>query len=90
MIGQKQLISAESELSDASALEALGRGQSGTLGVLYDRDHSSVSSFVRRATNDASDAEDVVHATFMTAARAAGRFEGRMSLRRLLSSEGNS
>ena len=81
MIGQKQLISGEPELSDASALQALSQGQIGALGVLYDRYHSSVSSFVCRATNDASDAEDIVHATFMTAARAAGRFDGRMSCR---------
>jgi RNA polymerase sigma factor (sigma-70 family) len=69
------------ELSDASALEALSQGHIGALGVLYDRYQSSVSNFVRRATNDASDVEDVVHATFMTAAKAAGNFDGRQSCR---------
>jgi RNA polymerase sigma-70 factor (ECF subfamily) len=81
MIGQKQVISAEPEHSDASALHALSQGHIGALGVLYDRYHSSVSSFVCRATKDASDVEDIVHATFMTAARAAGSFDGRMSCR---------
>jgi RNA polymerase sigma-70 factor (ECF subfamily) len=49
--------------------------------VLYDRYQAAVSSFVRRATNDASDVEDIVHVTFMTAARAAGNFDGRQSCR---------
>jgi RNA polymerase sigma-70 factor (ECF subfamily) len=68
-------------LTDAAALEALSQGHISALGVLYDRYQAAVFSFVRRATNDASDAEDVVHATFMTAARAAGNFDGRQSCR---------
>jgi RNA polymerase sigma-70 factor (ECF subfamily) len=81
MIGEKRLISAKPEVTDASALHALSQGNIGALGVIYDRYHSCVSSFVGRATNDASDVEDIVHATFMTAARAAGSFDGRMSCR---------
>jgi RNA polymerase sigma-70 factor (ECF subfamily) len=81
MTPTKRTISEQAELSDASALQALSQGQIGALGVLYDRYHSSVSSFVRRATNDSSDVEDVVHATFMTAAKAAGNFDGRQSCR---------
>jgi RNA polymerase sigma-70 factor (ECF subfamily) len=81
MIAPKRVNSANSALSDAAALEALSRGQISALGVLYDRHQASVSSFVRRATNDASDAEDLVHVTFMTAARAAGNFDGRQSCR---------
>jgi len=77
----KRVSSANSALTDAAALEALSRGQISALGVLYDRYQASVSSFVRRATNDASDVEDVVHVTFMTAARAAGNFDGRQSCR---------
>ncbi len=69
------------ELSDAAALEALGQGNISALGVLYDRYQGAVSSFVRRATNDAADSEDLVHATFMTAARAATHFDGRQSCR---------
>jgi RNA polymerase sigma-70 factor (ECF subfamily) len=81
MNGKKQALTRSSELSDASALEALSQGHIHALGILYDRYQASVSSFVRRATNDASDVEDVVHATFMTAAKAAGNFDGRLSCR---------
>ncbi len=77
----KQALGASAELSDAAALAALSQGHIGALGVLYDRYQAAVSSFVRRATNDASDVEDVVHATFMTAARAASNFDGRQSCR---------
>ena len=65
----------------ASALETLSRGHISALGVIYDRYHSAVFSFVQRATNNASDAEDIVHATFLTAAKAAGNFDGRESCR---------
>jgi RNA polymerase sigma-70 factor (ECF subfamily) len=81
MTAPRRLNVANSALTDAAALEALSRGQISALGVLYDRYQASVSSFVRRATNDASDVEDVVHVTFMTAARAAGNFDGRQSCR---------
>ena len=69
------------ELSDAAAMAALGQGNISALGVLYDRYQGAVTTFVRRATNDAADAEDLVHATFMTAARAASHFDGRQSCR---------
>lgn len=72
---------AEPEESDAAALSALSQGHISALGILYDRYQAAVCSFVRRATNDASDVEDVVHATFMTAARAAANFDGRQSCR---------
>jgi RNA polymerase sigma-70 factor (ECF subfamily) len=81
MTAPKRASSASAPLSDASALEALSRGHISALGVLYDRYQASVTSFVRRATNDSSDVDDVVHATFMTAARAAGNFDGRQSCR---------
>lgn len=81
MSAQKRGSTAEPTLSDASALQALGRGQISALGVLYDRYQASISSFVRRATNDSSDVEDLVHATFMSAARAASNFDGRQSCR---------
>ena len=78
---QRRTSSANAEQSDVSALEALSRGQIGALGVLYDRHQASVTNFVRRATNDSSDVDDLVHATFMTAARAAANFDGRQSCR---------
>lgn len=69
------------ELGDAAAMAALSQGNISALGVLYDRYQEAVTSFIRRATNDAPDAEDLVHATFMTAARAAANFDGRQSCR---------
>lgn len=69
------------ELTDVAAMEALSQGNISALGVLYDRYQESITTFVRRATNDASDVEDLVHATFMTAARAALNFDGRQSCR---------
>ncbi len=81
MTGKRRTVAPNTELSDAAALEALSQGHISALGVIYDRYHAAVSSFVRRASNDASDAEDIVHATFMTAARAASHFDGRQSCR---------
>ena len=81
MTAPRRVQLAQGELTDAAALEALSQGHISALGVLYDRYQASVFSFVRRATNDASDVEDVVHVTFMTAARAASNFDGRQSCR---------
>jgi RNA polymerase sigma-70 factor (ECF subfamily) len=73
--------SAPSDLSDADAMLALSQGNISALGVLYDRYQETITTFVRRATNDAADVEDLVHGTFMTAARAALNFDGRQSCR---------
>ena len=81
MTHSKRALDSGAELNDASAMAALGQGNIGALGVLYDRYQESVTTFVRRATNDAADAEDLVHATFMTAARTAVSFDGRQSCR---------
>ncbi len=81
MTAPRRVQLAQAEVTDAAALEALSQGHISALGVLYDRYQASVFSFVRRATNDASDVEDVVHVTFMTAARAASNFDGRQSCR---------
>jgi RNA polymerase sigma-70 factor (ECF subfamily) len=81
MIRAGRAKSTDSELSDAEAMVALSQGNISALGVLYDRYQEAVTSFVRRATNDAADVEDLVHATFMTAARAALNFDGRQSCR---------
>lgn len=70
-----------SEPSDAAAMAALSHGNISALGVLYDRYQEAVTTFVRRATNDAADAEDLVHATFMTAARSAANFDARQTCR---------
>src|SRR5450432_2140067 len=81
MTAPRRVQLAQAELTDAAALEALSQGHISALGVLYDRYQASVFSFVRRASNDAHDVEDVVHVTFMTAAKAAANFDGRQSCR---------
>jgi RNA polymerase sigma-70 factor (ECF subfamily) len=67
--------------TDREALEALAQGEISALGIIYDRHRSSVVQFVTRAVSNHADVEDVVHATFMTAMKAAGSFDGRESCR---------
>jgi RNA polymerase sigma-70 factor (ECF subfamily) len=67
--------------SDAAALQAVAGGEISGLGVIYDRHQASVFRFVSRALNGSHDVEDLVHATFMTAAKAAATFDGRQSCR---------
>jgi len=57
----------------------LAAGESNALGALYDRYQARLRRFVARATADAEDVDDVVQATFLTAAKAAGRYDGRAS-----------
>jgi RNA polymerase sigma-70 factor (ECF subfamily) len=67
--------------TDSEALAALAQGDISALGTIYDRHRSSVVQFVARALNNRADVEDVVHATFLTAVRAARSFDGRESAR---------
>jgi RNA polymerase sigma-70 factor (ECF subfamily) len=67
------------ETSDAALMSRLARGESGALGELYDRHHAPIRRFVARATSDGGDVDDLVHATFLTAARNAARYDGRAS-----------
>jgi len=57
----------------------LAGGDSGALGELYDRYRERMRRFVARATADAEDVDDLVHATFLTAAKTAARYDGRPS-----------
>jgi RNA polymerase sigma-70 factor (ECF subfamily) len=59
----------------------VAEGQTSALAALYDRHHAFIRRFVARATNEAHDVEDIVHATFMTAAKAASSFDGRSNCR---------
>ena len=68
-------------LSDAAALSALSRGQIDALGCLYDRYSVAVYEFVRRATNDAHDVDDLVQATFLLAAKTATNHDGKQNCR---------
>jgi RNA polymerase sigma factor (sigma-70 family) len=62
-------------------MRELAGGEIGALGELYDRYHERVRRFVARATSDAYDVDDLVHATFLAAAKSAGRYDGRPSCR---------
>jgi RNA polymerase sigma-70 factor (ECF subfamily) len=66
---------------DPDVLRRLAAGDIGALGELYDRHHEAIRRFVARATCDAEDVDDLVHATFLEAARSAGRYDGRASSR---------
>ncbi len=70
--------------SDAELLARVTAGDLGPLGVLYDRHHESVLSFVARATAGGADADDITHETFLTLATIAHRYDGRASARPLL------
>jgi RNA polymerase sigma factor (sigma-70 family) len=66
---------------DPDILRRLAAGDIGALGELYDRYHEAIRRFVARATSDAEDVDDLVHATFLAAARSAERYDGRPSCR---------
>ena len=72
---------AVSQPTDPDILVRLAGGESSALGELYDRYHQPLRRFVARVTCDAEDVDDLVHATFLTAARCAGRYDGRPSCR---------
>jgi RNA polymerase sigma factor (sigma-70 family) len=67
--------------SDPELMQRLAAGQVGALGELYDRHRAPLRSFIGRATNDAYDVDDLVHATFLAAAQSAQRYDGRDSCR---------
>ncbi len=67
------------ERPDPEILRELAGGEIGALGELYDRYREPVRRFVARATSDAEDVDDLVHATFLAAAKSAGRYDGRPS-----------
>jgi RNA polymerase sigma-70 factor (ECF subfamily) len=68
-------------VSDADVLSRLAGGEIGALGELYDRYHETIRRFVARATSDAEDVDDLVHATFLAAAKSAAQYDGRASCR---------
>ncbi|MGA7119141.1 MAG: RNA polymerase sigma factor [Polyangiaceae bacterium] len=69
------------QTTDPELMRELAGGEIGALGELYDRYHERVRGFVARATSDAYDVDDLVHATFLAAAKSAGRYDGRPSCR---------
>ena len=67
--------------ADPELIRELAAGQLGALGELYDRHRAPLRSFIGRATGDAHDVDDLVHATFLAAAHSAQRYDGRASCR---------
>jgi len=66
-------------ISDQAALLELSQGQIGALGLLYDRYSEAVYEFVRRAANDQSDVDDIVQATFLSAAKTVASHDGKQT-----------
>jgi RNA polymerase sigma-70 factor (ECF subfamily) len=66
---------------DAEAMKRLAAGEISAMADIYDHHHTAVFDFVTRLTRDDPDVEDIVHATFLTAARRAGTFDRRVSCR---------
>jgi RNA polymerase sigma-70 factor (ECF subfamily) len=66
---------------DAELMQQLATGQLGALGELYDRYQAPLRSFLARATRDAHDVDDLLHAAFLAAAKSADRYDGRSSCR---------
>ncbi len=64
-------------VSDTELMRRLAAGEIGALGELYDRYHEPLRRFVARATADAEDVDDLVHSTFLEAAKSAARYDGR-------------
>jgi RNA polymerase sigma-70 factor (ECF subfamily) len=67
--------------ADSDAVQRLAAGDIEALGELYDRHQSSVRRLARRMGAAASDADDVVHATFLAARDNAASFEPERSCR---------
>jgi RNA polymerase sigma factor (sigma-70 family) len=67
--------------SDGEIMARLASGDTGALGELYDRYHQNTRRFIARATAEAEDVDDLVHATFLAAATSAARYDGRDSAR---------
>lgn len=71
--------SGAADLGDAELLERVASGDLDALGLIYDRHYPTVLRFCRRAVGQ--DAEDLAQETFLTASRAAARYDGRPSCR---------
>ncbi len=67
--------------SDPELMRRLAGGEIGALGELYDRYHGPIWRFLARATSNAEDVDDLMHETFLAAAKSASRYDGRPSCR---------
>jgi RNA polymerase sigma factor (sigma-70 family) len=72
----------EGAVTDDALLTRFVQGEGDALGTLFDRHHRAAYRFLGRLTGaDDADLDDLVQATFMEAARAAPRFDGRAAVR---------
>lgn len=72
---------ASNATADPEIMRRLAAGESSALGELYDRHCHAIRRFLAQATADAEDVDDLAHATFLAAAKIAGRYDGRPSCR---------
>jgi RNA polymerase sigma-70 factor (ECF subfamily) len=79
--GNRQAPHEAVDISDPELMRQLATGQLGALGALYDRYQAPLRRFLARATQDAHDVDDLVHAAFLSAAKCAARYDGRASCR---------
>jgi RNA polymerase sigma-70 factor (ECF subfamily) len=73
----REALEASPRPSDPEIMRRLADGEIGALGELYDRYRGTLRVFFARATSDAEDVDDLVHVAFLTAAKAANRYDGR-------------
>lgn len=69
---------------DDALFARIADGDLGPLGELFDRHHADVRRLLVRILVDATEADDLVQETFLTAARAAASFEPGGSARKFL------
>ena len=72
------------DVGDADLVRAVAEGDVAALGELYDRYAGVVWRAARRTLADPTDAEDIVHATFLGLPRIAPSYDGRASCRNWL------
>ena len=75
---------ARASATDGEILAAIANGNLDALGQLFDRHGHGVRSFLGRMGVAASDADDLLQATFLEVVRAAGRFDPRLPARNWL------
>jgi RNA polymerase sigma factor (sigma-70 family) len=68
--------------TDAALLRSFATGEGAALGELFDRHHRAVYRFLGRLSGARhADLDDLVQGTFLEAARAAARYDGRAAVR---------
>jgi RNA polymerase sigma-70 factor (ECF subfamily) len=68
-------------ISDEALVAACAVGDPASLGLLFDRHHGSVRSFLVRMTSRSGDVDDLVQGTFEAVPKAAKKFRGGSKVR---------